>query len=127
MRDDLIKAARELKATTKTSSSEGPFAWTDGRMVRVWIILDSYGRVHHVTGDLVLTEKMLAKLRMKLTGVEGAYFDVGDVYVDGLPGGRNRMLVEFYATLKSPASEGIEDAVATALGRFVTWKTSPPT
>lgn len=135
MRDDLVEAARAFQAaTTKTASWDGPYAWMDDKMLRVWLVMESYGRVHHVTGDLTQAEKVLDKARSKLVAAQSwlgqehfVYMDIGDIYVDGLKGGRNRMIMEFYARLNlAKGSEEEQDAVAEALGHSVTWKNAPP-
>ena len=97
----------------------GPFADINQDFASIWIELDSYGRVHHVTGDLVQAERLLQKIRAhfleKLHEAE-IPINVGEIVVDGLPGGRNRMIVSFYfSPINRPWDE---DAVTTALGGF---------
>jgi hypothetical protein len=73
--------------------------------VAVWIELDSYGRVHHVTGDLKQAEKNLEKPRSAIVaaqqelGKTGLHYSIGDIIVDGSSNtGRNKMVVYFSIT-----------------------------
>lgn len=97
---------------------DGPYVWIEDNYLQVWISMDSYGRVHHVTSDLVGAEKILEKHRQKLASArrdlssQGIYVrDVGDIYVDGLSGGRNRMIVNFTLRAEGTWDSDQQDAV----------------
>ena len=89
----------------RADSFDGPNVWGDDHYIQVWIGMDSYGRVHHVVGDLEGADKLLHKHRQILVhaqqelAAKGVLFrDIGDTYVDGLKGGRNRMMLSFTVT-----------------------------
>ena len=99
---------RRIAATTKTASWNGQvYYWITDRMVIVWTEGEFFGRVHHITGDLVHIEKKLEAIKSKLLdspfrSLEIPY-DTSDIYVDGLPGGRNAMKIEFYIKIVGKA------------------------
>lgn len=96
------------------------------RYLQVYSIFESYGRVHHVTGDLTDIEKRLLKLRDALLSLFQSNKDNGivypnwnDVIVDGVSGGRNKMIVYFMVGM--PGGEFTEGHIALfdqVLGRF---------
>lgn len=89
---------------TRTASSDGPYVTLDPNYLLVWVGLDSYGRVHHVTGDLVAAEKLLEKYRRPainsqkdLQGSHDLRYNISEVTVQGSKGsGRIPMVVEFH-------------------------------
>jgi hypothetical protein len=101
---------------------EGPFADINADYASVWVALDSYGRVHHVTGDLVEAERLLLKIQRTFEDALHALnfpFRPGEVYVDGLPGGRNRMVVSFtVGAMGGRWNDETQDKVTTALKGF---------
>jgi hypothetical protein len=85
--------------TAVTGNLEGPFADINEHYAAVWVAMDSYGRVFHVTNDLGDAEKRLDGIRTHFRDALHALrmpVKINDIYVDGLPGGRNRMVMSFY-------------------------------
>lgn len=77
--------------------------------VQVYSIFESYGRVLHVTQDLMEVEDRLLKIREAILKLfQGnknlTYPDIGEVVVDGVPGGRNKMIVNFTIGMYGPGS-----------------------
>lgn len=101
---------------------EGPFADINADHASVWVAMDSYGRIHHVTGDLVEAERLLLKIQSKFADALHAIgfpFRPSEVYVDGLPGGRNRMIVSFtVGALGGRWDDVAQDSVTKALNGF---------
>lgn len=92
--------------------------------IQVYSVFESYGRVHHVTGDLNEIEGKLIKIRGELLDLYRAskdkaivYPDVGEVIVDGVPGGRNKMIV--YFTLGMQGMSEVTDAHLSLLDRVL--------
>ena len=87
----------KVQAQQKVASWDGKvYFWVDPRYVILWTSGEFYGRVHHITGDLEQIEKVLQKAKFAL--LDGfrdnkITCDPSDIIVDGLPGGRNKMLV----------------------------------
>jgi len=84
---------------TKTASWDGPFLWWDDRYLTVWTLLNSYGRVHHVRQDLDQAEKILGKIHFKYLDAirdAGVKYSPSEITVDGVPGGRNTMIMSFH-------------------------------
>lgn len=104
---------------TASNNMEGPFADITADYAAVWVALDSYGRVHHVTGDLVECERRLLKIKEHFrTALHdlGLAFRESEVYVDGLPGGRNRMVVSFtMGAMVERWDDATQDMITTAL------------
>lgn len=99
----------------KQASWQGPFVSVGDRIVTVWVDGEFFGRVHHITGDLQQIERLLLTIKDKLlTSLHNLDQQVSpsDVYVNGLPGGNNRMLIEFYISKKGDAwSQDEMDAI----------------
>ena len=85
---------------TKTASIDGPHAWVTDRMIVVWCSGEFYGRIHQVTAPLEHYGKLLDGIRGKLLDSPFRSLEIpyspSEVYVDGIPGGRNSMKIEFY-------------------------------
>ena len=114
-----------IKAAVHTAGShnlEGPFADINEHYASIWIQMDSYGRVFHVINDLTDAEKLLDKIRTHFRDALNNLripFKPNDIYVDGTPGGRNRMVVSFYfAPIGGTWSESDQDIITTALNGF---------
>lgn len=105
-----------------SNNMEGPFADINADYASVWVAMDSYGRVHHVTGDLVTAEKLLLKIQAKFHEALHSLkfpFRPSEVYVDGLPGGRNRVVMSFtVGALGGRWDEATQETVTTALNGF---------
>ena len=133
MSHELIEAAREFQAaTTKTADIQGPFGWMGDVGVQIWVEMDSYGRVHHVVGDLKKAEKLVEKYRSALVDAQrdlgelGVIFNTSDVIIDGMPGGRNRMIAYiFFGRRGDKWSEEAMDAISDAIG-MIRWKAQLP-
>lgn len=108
--------------TAASSNMEGPFADINSDYAAVWVALDSYGRVHHVTGDLVQAEKLLFKIKLNFREALDAIFlpvRGSEIIVDGLPGGRNRMMVYVsFSAMGGRWDDATQAKVTTALNGF---------
>jgi len=109
----------------------GPWRWIDEYIAQVWLSFESYGRVHQVTNDLHQAERLLQKIREVLIdaqselGEQGIFLrDIGDIYVDGISGGRNLMKLSFYAKAQGKWTEEQQDILAEVLK--ATYGDKPP-
>lgn len=126
MKQNPLKAFEEaIRASIHTAGShnlEGPFADINEHYAAVWVAMDSYGRVHHLINDITDAEKLLDTIRAHFRDWLNKLripFKPVDIYVDGLPGGRNRMVMSFYfAPIGGTWSESDQDMVITALNGF---------
>lgn len=114
----------------RRASESGPFGFIDETYVYIWLELDTYGRVHHVTGDLNQAEKNLQKVKDQLLATlreKKINYDWGDIYVDGLPGGRNRMTVHFYFNARPEKwTPEEQETIKDGLKLVSDWKSSLP-
>jgi len=118
--EQALDAAKQI--TAASPNLEGPYADINADYAQVWVQMDSYGRIHHVTGDLVDAEKRLEGIRSRfrdaLHKMEIPFKD-GEIIVDGLPGGRNRMSVSFYfAPYGGRWDNAMQDQVTEALNGY---------
>ena len=111
-------AARVAYRFKNAAKFDGPHLWVSEYLAQIWMTMDSYGRVHHVTGDLNEAEKLLERFRRTaiqgqrdLAEKGGLVRDVGDIYIDGLPGGRNRMILSFSFTAQGKWDDDVQDAI----------------
>lgn len=92
----------------------------------MYSIFESYGRVHHVTGDLISIEKVLLVIRdaiIKLIWETKdktiTYPEFNDVIVDGVKGGRNKMMIYFSVSARgSEFTEGHKIIFDKVIGRY---------
>lgn len=111
----------------------------DKDILRVWAELESYGRVQDVVGDiqkagvlLGTIRRLIRKSQRDLNDNFGIFLDISEVHVDGMPGGRNRMKMEFWAKIKTTSQTDemlgldVEDTVANYVPSRVNWRSSPP-
>lgn len=122
----------KVAAGSPNASMKGPYADITADHATVWFEMDSYGRVQHVTSDLQSAEKDLLARQQKARDSlhqQKFVFKDGEVYVDGLSGGRNRMMVYFtfgrYGN--DPWDQAAQDRVTEAIGRVLDYKSQPKT
>ena len=124
MSEELAKAAQDFQAhvTKQAGKWDGPWIDTDTHYVQVWVAFENYGRVHHVTGELNQAEKVLQKARQHFIGEQQTLAeqgilirDIGDIYVDGLKGGRNKMVLDFSVRAQGQWTDEQQEAVGEAL------------
>jgi hypothetical protein len=89
----------------KTASISRPYPDPNPGYVTVWVELESYGRVHHVTGDLVKAQNILDASRQSVIAAQSEFLklnlpiNIEEIVVDGSKNkGRNKMVVYFTVT-----------------------------
>lgn len=94
----------------EASGHDGPWMDLTEEHLIVWTTKEMYGRVHHVTGDLNEIEKLLTKARqfqMDALRDLNMMFTPGEVVVDGMKGGRNKMVV--YYSIRASGGKWTEE------------------
>jgi hypothetical protein len=107
-REKLAAALNDLAQRVAGSIPQPIKYYLDPHYLQIYSIFESYGRVHHVTGDLTLIEKKLLVIRNAIMNLfqntkdkTVVYPEFNDVIVDGVPGGRNKMIV--YTNISMPS------------------------
>jgi len=90
---------------TRTASISIPSPDPNSGYLTIWIEIESFGPVHHVTGDIIQASKNLDPARMALVAAQREFmamdlmYDTGAIVVNGSKNkGRNKMVVAFSVT-----------------------------
>jgi hypothetical protein len=96
---------------------DGPYLYLTPDYAIYWMDLgELYGRVHHITEDLVKAEARMDLIQRHVLGTLhplGIHIDPGEIIVDGL-GGRNHMVIRY--SVGSSGGPWDENKVGDALG-----------
>ena len=125
-REKLADAISDLASRVAGSIPQPIKYYLTPRYLMVYSIFESYGRVHHVTGDLISIEKVLLVIREAIMHLfqetkdkTVTYPEFNDVIVDGVKGGRNKMMVYFSVSASgSEFTEGHKILFDKVLGRY---------
>lgn len=103
----------------EASGHDGPWMDLTEEHLIVWTTKEMYGRVHHVTGDLESIEKLLLTARtFHLDALRDLKMEyrAGEVVVDGMKGGRNKMVVYYGLYAIGKWTEEQQEALLKVIG-----------
>lgn len=108
---------------------DGPWMDMNGYGITVWSARELYGRIHHVVGPLQATEKLFQTIRTyhlkalhdPAMGAMGIWVEPSEIVVDGMKGGRNKMVVSYSLRAhRGPWTEDQQSAILRVIGtRFM--------